>query len=340
MVDLAALLRKRGHTVAVACPDEPWMVQELCQSGIQPFVINFRKLGWAISALVKAVRRERPQIIHSHLSRATYASVAAGAITGVPLAATVHVRSGDLAYRLAARRSSRIIAVSEFIKGHLASRGVPAKAIDVVPNGTDFGQKPGGARQDILAEFGIPPESRVIGLIGRVSREKGHHLAVESLPAILAEEPLAHMLFVGRIAENEFTQSLSARIAELGLSSKVTLTGGRTDVARLIDAMEFTILPSEMEACPLVALEAMARGKPLVASPRGGLVELVHPGENGELVELESDAMARAMLRILKTPGLAEDMGRKAKSMIEVGYTTDRMAEKLEQVYTQVAKSA
>jgi len=278
------------------------------------------------------VRRGRFDLIHAHLSRAAYIGFIAGALCKVPLVATVHVETREPLYKYIGRGRNRLVAVSNYIHGVLKGRGARAEAIDVVYNGTDFGTVEVESVEAVHQEFGIPIERRLVGLVGRVAPEKGHHIALQALPRVLDKTPDTQLMFVGR-TDGDFHEQLREDAIRLGVADHLTFTGNREDVPRLFDAMAFSILPTVMESFGLAVIECMARGKPVVASNVGALAELVKHEETGLLVEQSVDAFAEAMNYLLSNPELCTRMGRNAKMVIQEKFTVEQMVERLEAVY-------
>ncbi len=338
---LSRLLQEAGHHVEVMCPPIQWMVDELESAGIVTHQVDMKRAAGipGMRQALKIINRDRFDVVHAHLARAAYLGFVAGSIRKVPLVCTVHVETREPIYRFIARGNNRIIAVSNFIRGVLRGRGVKDEFIDVVYNGTDFGQARYDLDQEVHREFAIPEDRRLIGLVGRVAPEKGHMVALEALPKVLDVAPEVHLLFVGR-QQGEFPDELRRRAGQMKLADRITFTGNREDVPRLFDAMEFSILPSVMESFGLAVIECMARGKPVVATRVGGLNELVVHEQTGLLVEQTPEAFAQGMCYLLENESDRERMGRNAQLLIEEKFTIGRNVERLEAVYQRAVDSA
>lgn len=335
------MLAKHGHWVEVVCPPIPWMLEALAESGIPTHAIDMKaSLGLrGQSEMLSVVKKGRFDLIHSHLSRATYLGFLAGTVCRVPLISTVHVETREPVYKYIGRGRNRIVAVSNYIHGVLKGRGVRADAIEVVYNGTDFADVPVDSSQAVHREFGIPDERQLIGLVGRVAPEKGQHIALEAMPSVLDRQPDTQLVFVGR-TDGVFHEQLRETAVKLGIDDHVTFTGNREDVPRLFDAMAFSVLPTVMESFGLAVIECMARGRPVVASNVGALAELVVHEETGLLVEQTPEAFSAAMKYLLANPELCQNMGRNARMVIQEKFTVAQMVERLEALYSKVAKPA
>lgn len=293
---LSRRLSTLGHAVEVLSPDGGWLTSDLQQVGIPAHTTEMKGVGWfrTVAYLMRLFRSQRTDVVHTHLTRATYFGVVAGMLSRVPVVATVHIANHDQIYKRMARGRNRLVAVSNYVRGMLHGRGINDRYIDTVYNGTDFVDFEVEPPSSVKAELGIQPERRLIGLVGRVCREKGHMLMIEAMRDIAGEHPDAHLLFVGRVTR-DVRPEIDEAVADAGLSGRVTLTGNRHDVPRILDALEFSTMPSQIETFGLAAIEAMARGKAVVASRVGGLPEVVRHQQTGLLVDLRPHELAEAV---------------------------------------------
>ncbi|MBX3115526.1 MAG: glycosyltransferase family 4 protein [Fimbriimonadaceae bacterium] len=340
-VALARRLRSEGHHVEVVSPPIDWIRDELKNEDIPVHQLDMRKASGfaAMRYMVSLARRQKFDLVHAHLSRAAYLSLVATAFAGTPLVCSVHVKTNYFVYRMAARGSNRMVAVSNYIEGLLTNAGVPANYIDVVHNGTDFHDVSYPSSTDVFDEFGIPKERKLVGLVGRVAEEKGHLIAVNALPQVLTESPDAHIMFVGR-DQGEFSDFLKKEVSRRDLDRRVTFTGNRDDVARLLDAMDFSILPSSAEACPLAVIESMARERPVVGANIGGVDELVIHEKTGLLVDQTAEAFSGGMNYLLNHEAERKEMGTNALQLIHERFTFEQMMERMEAVYDRAIRKA
>lgn len=335
---LSKHLHQSDHKVEVLSPEGGWLSGDLRDAGIPAHTTLMRGTGWfkTVGYLVRMLRHNRADVVHTHLTRATYFGVVAGMLTRTPVVATVHIANHDQVYKRMARGRNRLVAVSNYVRGMLHGRGIPDRFIDTVYNGTDFADFEYESPDAVKSEFGIPSERRLVGLVGRVCREKGHLLMIEAMKDIVKEHPQAHVLFVGRVTK-ENQPEIDDAISAAGLSERVTLTGNRHDVPRLLDAFEFSTMPSQIETFGLAAIEAMARGKAVVASRVGGLPEVVRHQQNGLLVDLRPQELAEAVDYLLRNTPESQRMGAAGRRIVEEKFTLHRMAKQLESVYERAA---
>lgn len=331
---LSKHLRDRGHHVEVVCPEGGWLSEDLRNEGIPAHLTEMKGRGWfqSVGLVMRLAKEKRIDVIHSHLTRATYFGSLGGMLRGVPAVATVHIANRDQVYKRMARGRNRLVAVSNFVRGMLHGRGIPDRFIDTVYNGTDFVSFAKSPREDVLAEFGIPRQRRVVGLVGRVCREKGHLDMIEAMRQIRVSHPDTHLVFVGRIVE-DFQEQVDDAIRSAHLEDRVTLTGVRHDVPRLLDSFALSTMPSHIETFGIAAIEAMARGRAVVASRVGGLPEVVRHQQTGLLVDLCPEELANAVNYLLENDDERMQMGSMGRRLVEEKFTVSQMVSRLETVY-------
>ncbi len=294
--------------------------------------------GWlrTMAYMMREVRHSRIDVVHTHLTRAAYIGHALGLMTGVPIVTSVHIANNDQIYRRLARRNNRLVAVSNFVRGMLHGRGVPDRYIDTVYNGTDFGAFEAASPDQVKDELGIPRSRRLVGLVGKVCRDKGQLELLTAMKDVRKEHPDAHVVFVGRVDET-FRADLDDAIADSGAAESVTLTGVRHDVPRMLDSFTLSTLPSRMETFGVAAIEAMARGKAVVATRVGALPEVVRHRQTGLLVDLRPNEIAEAVDYLLRNDDEREEMGRMGKFIVDQKFTLDEMTRRFENVYARAA---
>jgi glycosyltransferase involved in cell wall biosynthesis len=339
LVLLSRMLQQQGHYVLTACPPHEWLPAELQRAGVNALPLPMRGPGAAMTLLrlARVVREQRIDIIHTHLTRAAYYGLLLGLLTRKPVVSTVHVFTSDPAYRWLSRMGNPLIAVSEAVRRWLIEYGVRASAVQTVYNATDFVSLNGAyadAPRAVRREFALPLHGRLIGVFAKVVPIKGHDLLIESLPRVLEIHPETFVLFVGS-ADSEFAVRARRRVESLRLNKHVIFTGLRTDVARLMEAVDVVVMPSRSETFGLAVLEAMALGKPVIATRVGGLPELVRDGETGILVDFTAASLAHALDELLASADLRVRLGETARTLVCRHYTPERMVQHVESVYAR-----
>ncbi len=340
MVVLSDRLRRRGHDVTAVCPPGGWITRQLASADVPR--LEWRMHGLLAPATVvrirSFVRQHGIEMIHTHLTRATYMGYIAGLLARVPVVSSVHTLTRDWAYRYLPRQNHWFVAVSADLARTLVARGVSPDRIRTVHNGTDMGLL-GADRQSsalsVRAELGVPSDAELIAVFGRVDEFKGQHILVRAAPRIVQECPRAYFVFVGH-AEPSIQQGLWELASATGVGDRLRFTGVRDDVARLLDAMDVVALPSRTEACSMAIIEAMTVGKPVVATRAGGNPELIEDGVTGFLTERDPEAVGCAIATLCRAPDLRATMGHAARERALAHFTADSMAANMEALYTEI----
>ncbi len=344
LVILSRWLQRMGHNVIAVCPPGGWLPDQLHAAGIPTVEMPMRGIlaPKAVFSLRALVRKRHIDIIHTHLTRATYMGYLAGLLAHVPVISTVHIWSRDFAYRYLPSRNHWFVAVSNYARDALIARGLPASRVQTVYNGTDLDEEfelaPVAGELSVSAELGLPPDAQIVGLFGRVDAFKGHGVLVRAAPTIVAKCPRVYFLFVGP-AEPRVQQGLWELASAEGVADRVRFTGVRNDVGRLMAAVDVVTAPSLTETFGMVIVEAMALGKAVVATRAGGIPELVLDNETGVLVERTPQALADAVISLLQNPARRTDMGRAGRDRARALFRADVMAHNMEGLYRRVLES-
>jgi glycosyltransferase involved in cell wall biosynthesis len=290
----------------------------------------------SLVALVRVIRRERPDVIHAHSSKAGFLARLAGAWCRVPVVYTPHVfpflmRCGERARRCywLLERSVRglttaVIAVSREEADEAARLGYAADRVFQIPNGVAP-----------CANDGVVVRERVplrIGLFGRLSPQKGVDVLLAAIPEIVAHVPHVHISLFG---EGDLRDALRAQAEALQIGPWVTFEGlcAQGRVLERMREMDVIVVPSRWEGCPYVVLDAWQAGVPVVASSVGGVSDLIRSGENGVLVPPDDpEALCAAVLRLLREPLRRKQLAEAGRHAAE-RHTLNAMAAAVAGVY-------
>ena len=323
VADLARSLAARGitvHAAVRAASSLPTLVGE----GVPGIVWhrvplrNALDLG-SVQALARIVEEQRIDIVHAHVARDyPVAALASRRTPRVGLVLTRHhylpIKGNILYRRLLAR--ALVIAVSESVRATVIdSLRLPPDRVVTISNWIDLERyrSPRDQAEERRAR-GITRRVSV-GLVGQITPLKGHEEFVRAAGLVARERADVEFLLFGedRGPGTPFEKRLRDLVRELGLEGSVRFAGYDPDLPGALAALDVVVVPSWNEAFSLVTAEAMAAGRPVIASRAGALVELIADGETGLLVPPRDPAgLAGAILRLTADPALSERLGRAA----------------------------
>jgi glycosyltransferase involved in cell wall biosynthesis len=348
MLTIATAIGRSGYSPQLICPEggelaaaarerhipvEGWDFNRM-RASYNPARIAGYALAWrqGSARLRQYAASSSTTLIHANHPVAALYSAAAARSLGLPL--ILHMHEGlvqkplhRMALRWAARHSDRIICVSATARERVDEVGVDAARISVVPNGID---------QVILgAPYAPTPEvtgpGPHIGIFGVIEPQKGHDVFLTAAVQVAQRYPTARFWIVG---PDTYTDKAPyrRRIRELAsappLAGRTTFTGYRSDVSRWMQAMDIVTMPSVgIESFGLVAAEAMALGRLVVASGAGGLADFIRDGDTGRLVPPgDADALATVINQMLENRPAG--MGERASADIRARFSPDAFVEK------------
>lgn len=315
-------LRRRGARV-------------VCLDGAGTFDVRVLFRLW------KLIRQERPDVIQSFLFWANLSARLLGRLSkAVRVVCSYHdeiVSEGRLVRmidRLTFRWSHAVVCCSEAVRRSVSRcLGAPAARQTIIPFGVDAGQFPStdaAPRKELNLRDGGP----IVGTVCRlVEPKKGISVLMRAIAALKNQGngPQCQLLIVG---DGPARPALEALSRQLGLSDRTIFAGTRRDVARILPLLDLFVLPSLYEGFGIAILEAMAAGKPVVASAVGGIPEFVVPGETGLLVEPgNAGALAEAIGSLLRDPAAATRMGMRGRARVVAEFQISAVIRRHEQLY-------
>jgi len=231
-----------------------------------------------------------------------------------------------LLYRLLAGRASGLIAVSDEVRKSIIRQIGPIQGkVIMIPNGVDVRRYELSVdRQTIRRKLGFRPGSPLIVTVGRLTKQKGHRHLIAAAAAVVSRHPDAHFLFVG---DGGLKETLQAQTEALGISEHTHFLGVRDDVPDILAVADLFVLPSLWEGLSIALLEAMAAGRPIVATAVSGTIQVMIQGETGLLVPPgDSRALADVIIQLLSDPAQAQIMGQAAKQCIKRNFSAQKQA--------------
>jgi glycosyltransferase involved in cell wall biosynthesis len=304
----------------------------------------------AFLRLLGFIRQVRPHVVHTHTAKAGTLGRLAAWVAGVPV--VVHTYHGHVFHgyfspartrlfvaieRWLARRTDRLVAVSETVRRELLALGIgSAERMCVIPYGLDLEPflAADGLRGQLRSELGLPAGAPLVGIVARLVPVKAHEVFLEAAARLVRAVPASRFLVVG---DGERRPALEALAARLGLAEAVRFLGWRRDLARLYADLDLVVLTSRNEGAPFSLIEAMAAARPVVSTRVGGVPDLVEDGLTGCLVPSgDADALAAAMGALLGDPGRRQALGAAGRKRVAGVFTAERMLGDVDRLYTEL----
>ena len=295
-----------GESTPISCRME--------ENGVKIHYLD-KKLGLDLSMvpkLMKIMRQEKPDVVHTHLDVIKYA-VAAAKLCGIRRCVhTVH----NVAHEEAEGRLQKIIntvyfklgwsipvALSpEVLRTIVSFYGLKEEKVPMIYNGVDLGKCCPKER------YTLAEPARLLH-IGRFNEQKNHRGLLEAFAKVLVSYPDCCLQLIGDGSLQEETECYAK---ELGIREKVQFLGSQTNVYPFLGEADIFLLPSRFEGMPMTIIEAMGTGLPVVASAVGGVPDMMENGKSGMLVSCEPEAVAQAVLRLLRQEELRRSLGTNA----------------------------
>ncbi len=302
-------------------------------------------------SLLRIFRRERPHIVHTHTSKAGILGRWAAFFSGVPV--IVHTPHGHVFWgyfsrplsfffrlleKATAAVTDRIIALTDQEKTDHAEAGVaPDNKFSVVHSGvalepfTDFH----GDIPTLKEKHLLPRGATVVGTIGRLAPVKGHRYLMDAMEKVVKGRPDVYLVLTG---DGDLLGELKTQAGRLGVADRVRFTGWLPDVAEILSLFDVFVFPSLNEGMGKVLVEAMAMGKPVIATRVGGIVDLVTHGKNGLLVPpADAGALAEAIESLLSNPDGSKGMGKEGRR-VAGRYDAQSMVSRIDGIYVDLLR--
>lgn len=292
--------------------------------------------------LMDIFKRRQPDIFHVHagIGWEGLSSAAIARMAGVPIVLrTEHLpylltNPGQRArYRRGLAHLDHIICVSAAARDSFIKTGVPPSLMSVVRNGIPETIEVCG-RETARVKLGMAAETPVLLTVGRLTEQKNHRLLIEAIPAVLEQAPNTQVLLVGT---GPLESALRRAVRARKLHETVRFLGQRDDVPDLMAAADVFVLPSRFEGHPLVVLEAMRAGLPVVATNVCGTAEAVQDGRTGLLLTSgDPAALAGALRLMLAQPAWARRLGAEGRKRARRHFGAARMASQTLDLYCEL----
>jgi glycosyltransferase involved in cell wall biosynthesis len=312
----------------------------------------------AVLKLARLIRRERPDILHTHTAKAGAVGRVAALLAGDARPPIVvhtfhgHVLRGyfdpvrTLGFRLLerwlARATTVLIAVSPEVRDDLVRLGVaPASKFAVIRLGIELSERlpdvDGHRGRRTRALVGIPERAFVVGWIGRMTAVKRTDDVVRAMRLLVDRGVDAYLCLVGDGPDREPLEKLAH---ELGIARRCLFVGYQEDVSGFYAAFDVLLLPSVNEGTPVSAIEALAAGRPVVATRVGGVPDVVVDGQDGFLVEPgDVDGLAERLASLAADPARRREMGEHGRNRVLPRYGVSRLIDDVDRLYRSLLEA-
>jgi YD repeat-containing protein len=300
----------------------------------------------ALIALVRLIRRERFALVHTHSTKAGFLGRVAAWLCRTPV--VVHTIHGFATHDFMSRRRRRIylrlerlvrpmthhfLAVSpEVAREAVEKRLAPPGAISVAPSAVELDTIPSRPDPDLRATLGIPADVSLVGTIGRLDHQKAPLDFVRMAARVAARHARTRFVWVG---EGRLLEETRAEARRLGVD--IVFTGYRQDAARIAACFDVYVVSSLYEGLGRALSEALASGRPVVATAVNGVIDIVEPGSTGLLAPpADPEALARNVVWLLDHPEVARRLGQAARARARATFEPERMCHLIELTYARL----
>lgn len=345
--------RAAGHEVCLVSPSRGEFIEMMETKSVPIVFMPMERTfhlhrAWQFARFLKTWRAD---LVHSHAAVTGAILARLGAkLAGVPLISHVHIEnkfSGVPWIRkiqvwldnLTARLTAELVAISEHTRSSLIDQGISSQEIRVIRNGVSVKEYANCksaelARASLGIEDGAGP---LVGTVARLCPVKGQREFILAAAQVHNQFLNAKFVIVGDDLEfnGEYRCDLERLVRQLGTADFVDFTGYKPDAAMLMYAFDLFVLPSWIEGLPVTIMEAMAAGKPVVATPVGGVPELVLEGETGLLVPpRDHNRLAQAITKLLQHPDAAKRMGDRGRERVRREFSQEKMLDETMALYS------
>jgi glycosyltransferase involved in cell wall biosynthesis len=293
----------------------------------------------AVRRLASLFHQQQAQIVQTFLFHANIVGTRAAHVAGVPHVLT-GIRVADPRWwrtsleRAATLSADRFVCVSQSVAQFCRQRGFASEKLAVIPNGVDL-VRWRDARPASLQALGISPKRRLLLYVGRLDKQKGLDRFFQELPVVFRDLPDHDLILAG---EGSLMAALSCSALALGIQNRVHLVGWQTNIPSLMAAAELLVLPSRWEGMPNVVLEAMAAGKPVIATQSEGTVELLGLGAIDQTVPVgDWPNFRNRLIEIAKDRALANDLGHRNQRRAQQ-FSLEFVADRYQRLYDSICR--
>ena len=299
-----------------------------------------------IASIRNFIKENNVDIIQTHGYKSNFYAIFAALFENVHLLATCHpwikTSPRGKAYakidKLLLKKFRRIVAISDQVKKEILDAGIPDNKISIIDNGINLLRfEEQFDTKEIRKQFGIPLESQVIGTVGRLDLEKGHHILLEAAKIVIQKNPSTFFVIVG---DGYLKNDLKSRAEQLKIEDHILLPGIIKEVPKILSVFDVFVLPSLTEGLPMALLEAMAAKKPVIASRVGAIPKVIIDNETGILIKPgNANELSKAVIDLLQDKFKADLITKNAYNKIVQEFSSSRMAKQYINIYENMLAS-
>jgi glycosyltransferase involved in cell wall biosynthesis len=327
---IGEMFAKEGFETAIYHPIEP--------SYRRPK--NFLRASYSLS---REFQRKGISLVHCADLAAAYYVALAGRMARVPVLCHIRNRFTELASRDKSflYAVNRFAFVSQDTWKHFGYKVSAQRGVVVYDGIETSAASAAKARETVKRKYGIPENVKVVGMVARVAPQKDYATLIRAAARIIAADKNVRFLIVGDYsgAESfrEHYEKVKQMLAANGVAPYFIFTDFQSDVGQFFDAMDIFVLSTHFEGLPLVILEAMAQGKPVIATAVDGIPEIVRHEKTGLLHRHEDEAqLSEQILALLQDEGLATRLGEAGRQAVKTDWSRERFAGDMKNLYRQM----
>lgn len=345
------LTNKQFRNVAFCLPDASALRSSFEKSGIETFTYiapqpSLRHAGRYYKeslAIARQLRKIKADVVHFSDEKAAYHNSLAALLARARMVCHIRVSYPTLDFRerLSLLPVDSFVFVSKEAEKTFAI-SLPETKSRVIYDSIEVPTRDmTESNAEVRKELGIPGDSTIVGTVARVSPQKDYFTLAAAAVKVLEKHPETRFLIVGDNSlvdlNREHYNEVAKKLQELGIADKFIFTGHRSDVPRLIAAMDLCVLATHREGFPLSILETMAMQKPVIATAVGGIPEIVQPDITGYLHRHgNSTELANAIMSLIEDPEKTKRLGRMAREHVKQNYSRQVYVDEIAKAYSDV----
>lgn len=336
---LVSGLNKEIFNPIVVCPEEGDLVEGLKKIGIETIVLPFRRFRHIslpfIIQLLRLFKEKDISIVDTDAAAETFYAGIAALFCRIPLVWHIRVSSPMILDRFLSFLSTRLILVAKTLENRFHWLKSTDKLV-AIHNGINVEEVDKFPKTNIREELGINNEAIIIGCVGRIEEMKGQGYLVKAINRVLKERKDIRVLLVGEVNESYY-KNIVDLIESFEIKDYFFSLGYRTDTIGIIKDLDILVSASFGEGLSRVILEAMASGKPVIATDVGGTKETITDSLNGFIVPPKDvHALSSAILKILNNPEGIKTMGAAGRQIAERDFSIKNNTDKTERLYLEL----